>query len=409
MAGTLDALDDRDADETITRRALATKLDLRVELWHPDLSGPFEDISEWVSLTGSSLAYDDRASVRHTGTLRFDAEVDWNAYRLAVYVDIANVETGGTHTAAMGVYLVDGWRQVIGTEPRQYDVDIVDLMAVLDTPIGATYAVAAGTSYRQAIIDVAAAAGGWSRFEPAGAAAPLAPPVEVAADTTDAYVVGSRIIELGGGHTWLDVLSHLAEGGGYRQPYSRRDGTIVVDAARELATTTTISSATAHPVVGVNIERTTDLRLRPNQWVIVGQVIDPSVASPGQTETMLLTHTDLQTTTGEHSFTARGRRVVRRVYQLDAPATSSDVAGGYERSSVFARAAARLVEADREAVESLRFSLTPTTTLWHNDVIELPEVAAAGHFGVEGRWRVTDWQLPLDGRPMTVRATKVER
>lgn len=398
---TLDWLDDRDTDEGISDGSLVYDIDLRAELWEPDLSAPFEDVSEWLSLTGSSITYADRAAVRHTARLRWSGTVDWNAYRIKLFVDVRDRESGSTHTAAMGVYAVDQWHETLGTDPATYETECVDLMALLDQPVGITYTVPTGTSYPVAIKDAVEAASQWNRFEPAGADAPVGPSVRVAVNDDDAYVVGSRIAPLGEQHTWLDIISHLCEGAGYRQPWIDRDGIIVVDAQRSTAETIQSYADSPLTVLAEGARVTTDLRLRPNQWVIYGELVEPTIEGPAHASTLLLTHTDLPAATGEHSFDARGRRVLRKVYALDAAAQRADLAAGYERSTAFTRAAARLIDADREATRRIAMRIAPTTRLWHDDVIWL---RSAG--GGSGYWRVTDWSLPFTGAPMTVRAVR---
>lgn len=391
----------RDADESISDSTLAYDVDVRLELWQPDLSAPFEDITEWLILEGSSLVYADRAAVRHTARLRFSAQLDWNYYRIKVFVDLSNRERNQFHTAAMGVYAVESWTQTLGTDPPIYDVECVDVTALLDQPLGVTYEVPTGTSYPQAIRDAAAAAGEWNRFEPANADPPIAPRVRVSVNDDDAFVVGSRIVPVGESYTWLDVISHLCRAAGYRPPYVDRDGDIIIDAERATTEAVTLDYDDPHSVIVDGAKVTTDLRLRPNQWVIYGDLVEPSIDGPAHASTLLLTHTDLQASTGPHSFAARGNRVIRRVYALDAAAQQAELAAGYTRSQAFNRAAAKLIDSDREATQQMTARIAPTTRLWHGDVIRITNAGNGS-----GYWRVVEWTLTFDGQPMRLRLVR---
>lgn len=399
---TLDALDDRDTDETISDSSLVYDLDVRAELWEPDLSAPYEDISEWLSVSGSSVSYADAAAVRHTARLQWSGKVDWNKYRIKLFVDIVDREQKFVrHTASMGVYIVDAWSETLGTSPSTFETECVDLMALLDQPVGSTYTVPTGTDYTHAIRDAIEAASSWNRFAPLNVEDPIGPRVRVAVNDDEAFVVGSRIVPVAENHTWLDIVNHLCEGAGYRRAYVDRDGVIVVDAERLTTESVTLDYTDAMTVIAEGTKVTTDLRLRPNQWVIFGELVEPSIPGPAHAQTLLLHQTDAQASTGEHSFESRGNRVVPRVYSIDAASQLADLVTGFDRSTAFSRAAARLIDDDRESTHQMTMRMAPTTRLWHGDLLRLTNAGNGS-----GYWRVVEWSLSFDGSPMSVRLVR---
>lgn len=394
-AGSLLALDTQLQSERVPERSLAYSIDLHVELWEPDLSEPFEDVTEFVDASASSISYSAAATPRHTARLRWSGQVDWNAYRVKLLVTLTDDETRESYTESMGFYTCDRWVEVKGTTPSVYETHLTDVTGMFDQPIGYTYVVDKGSNIVTAMQAARDAAFTWHPSVAVTADAPLGPQLQLPLAQTALHTTNTDIFPHD--KTWWFVISFLADTAGYQPPYMTRDGVVVVEESARTASSIGLPSG-AFASITEGARLTTDLQLHPNQWVIYGDIGDPDVDAPGAATTAIISQTDIAATEGAHSFASRGRRYLRRVYSIPAASLSSS---SYDRATAFELEANDLIRRDRESVNTITFMLAPIASLWHNEVAELPDI------GATGLWRITDWELPLNGDPMRCKAVKI--
>lgn len=395
MSGSLNQLSTAGGAEHIPSVSLDYAVDFHCELWSPDLAHMVEDISDSMSVEDSNISYQADADVRHSAQLRFDERHDWNGNRVKLLCSLTNHKDGEVRTYSLGFYFAEVTSQVLDSLSDPYTVELFDLTTQLDNPIGFSYYIANNSNIGEAIRSLLAAQSQWNRFLPDDANDPIT--VGYRISPTEAHLVNGRVWRLSEANTWRRVLNRLCDDGGYRSPWLDRDGQLVVEF--QYGTAQTVVLPEDHfAVVAEGATLTTDIYRAPNQWIIVGVVAGE--AGGGGQPTTIIGYQDLDASAGPHSFEARGRRVVRKVYAVDVGADGTTVTASEESLQ---RHAARLVGQDKEANERVSFRMSPMPVLWHNDLIALPD------YDLDGLWRVQSWRLPLDGGDMNVEAVKVDQ
>lgn len=390
MAGTLDEFATTGGAEHIPSTSLGYRIDFGAELWSPGLTTLVEDISGDLVTEGSSVSYQGNSPVRHTGSLRWGNEHDWVHNRLKLLCSLTSMRDGETRTYTLGYYIADTTSRVMDTDDAPVTTALYDLTTQLDSAIGQSYYVAAGTNAATAIVELLARQGQWGRFEPADARTPIV--MDCLVTPTDAVLTKGRVWPISDANTWRRALNHLAAVGSYRQPWVNRQGVLVVDP--QIGTSVSVVLPTgAFTVLGEGARYTNDIYQAPNQWIGVG-----ATADAGSEPTVIVTAQDVEETRGAHSFERRGLRVVRKVYELDA---APDGASLDASTLTFQEQLRKLVTADREVTERVSFKCAPMPVFWHSDIIELTDL------GLAGRWRVASWSLPFNGGDMSVEVIRV--
>jgi len=334
-----------------------------------------EDVSADVVPAGQ-IVYGAYRTIHRTCQVQLARELSWGTVRLRPWMDLT--AGGVTVRTFLGVFLLDTpVRQVDESSDPVWQADGYDLLAALDSPVGATYQVAAGTGLQTAV-------------EAAVAAAGVVAPV-VLTEVGDAPATAEGLTwALRDGVTWLRVVNDLLDQAGYRSLRADEAGRFRSQPYRpptlrpvEWVYDATASDTTVVPDAAVE----QDLFDVPNRWVF--WVDDPERGEPtaGTTLYEVVNQSD-----GVTSIDQRGR-IISAVHATEAADFASLVAAGDAQ-----------VERARQSSASATVTVGPNPLHGHFDIVRLTWPAA----GVAGRWQVVGWTLPLDGSDMTLELRKVD-
>lgn len=400
--GTLTEISGTTTPDSVLADSLSYEIDFHAELWSPDLKAMLLDISSDLTTAGSTVSYDGNREVRHTATLRFGRDYsydetepnrpDWGRNRLKLLCSLTNAKTGKREVYSLGFYIVETTSKVLDSDDNTVTASCYDLTTQLDAPIGYSYVVEDGTPVFDAIRTVMEDQGQWGLYEPKDETVDDPITLDYFLSPSDSNIVKGRVWGLGEESTWRRVLKELAAEGGYRNPWIDREGTLVIDGQYGTAPTVSLPHGD-FSVFGEGSRVTTDVFEAPNQWIGIA-VLGGEEGVYGLVSSLQ----DIELEKGAHSFEGRGKRVVRRVYQLDVTEEEGDVS---TRTAAFKRQFTRLVNDDREVTRRVDFVCAPMPLFWHSEIVDLT------NHGVDGKWRVTAWRLPLDGTDMTVQAQHI--
>lgn len=329
-----------------------------------------QDISD--EFVGGVVSRDSTATIHGAATFELLTEIDWQNQRIKPYITLTDDLTGESYTYSLGVYLPETPKRLVGESPAVFQVEAYDKLIILDTPYGATYRVAAASSY---ITTVEGLLDGLSLSHNIDQTA--------VATTTPSDLVW----ELDEKNTYLHIINDLLTAIGYRELYVDRDGVFVSEPWTSPSVRTPIftydTGATDSVVLVGGLEEETDLFPIPNKWVFVLNNPDPALSLPTEGAGI---YTVTNQSDGPTSIDARGRTKTK-VVRLDAANHATLVAQGD-----------RIVEEDKQPVTEvvLRSALNPLH--WHDEVVTVtaPEVGLASVLFSE-----LSWGMELPGGPMT--------
>lgn len=352
-------------------------VDFGADLLRPDLSF-VSDFS--ADLVGGSVARNCRARIHGTCSLQLSRSLVWGVDLVRPYM----VLTSGSVVARwnLGVYLLTTPSTPVGETPTTYDAQGYDRLSLLMRQIGADYSVAAGTTYRQALLDLFAAAGLTGVLIDGAAADNTLPTLRswpLVADTVaDPDQTTTPV-------TYLQVANDLLRSISFRAVWADENGTFrcsTYQDPKERAVEFTFSVDSAMSIVGEDRTILQDTWATPNRWVFRNTT--RPTGAPAATE---------------------GDGILTIVNQSDGP-TSIDQRGLTWTSVVDYEAAtqAKLVELGNRRVASdmqttLKVDVTtgPFPGAGHYDVFSYVDAAAGGTRKVQA----SSWSLPLDGGNMT--------
>lgn len=352
---------------TLIRDAPATRMGFGCELLDRALNVVQDITTSMVSGSVTRTAY---ADLHGSATLALATELNWGAALLRPYVTVTSAVTSARFN--MGAYWTSTPRTSYGRRPLIHEVDGIDVLDALRSPVGESYAVGVGSGYLSAVETILVALG-----YPAGA--------YVIDQTRAASVLPSaRTWLLDEGTTWLTIVNDLLGSIGYAGVWSDWDGRLRVEqylspSARsaEWVYDTLPATSMLSPVRVV--ER--DLYSAPNRWVFYrSNNVEgtPPIEGDG-------VYTYTNQSFGPTSVDGRNGRVFTKPVPLDAADQATLVA-----------AAQRTIDADMRTTAKVTLSTWPNPLHWHFDRIELrdPEI------GPTTQALVTKWTLPFDGKPM---------
>lgn len=342
------------------------EVDLGVELldaddrFLADISGDVDD---------GVVEHGNYRTIHGTCRLTLTRRLDWGGQRVRPYMTL----TAGGLTARfdLGVYLLSTPTRSAGTAPVTYQVEGYDKLHVLDTPIGSTYRVAAGTGHLAAVVAAINAAGETK--------------IRIASLGDDTPLPRDRVWPIAEESTWLRVVNDLLDAvgrqavwcdddGWYRsEPYQSptvRAPEWLYDADDQERTT-----------VGEDRTEEADFHATPNRWVFIRD--DPEAGLPVDGDGRYQVD---DVDGGVTSQQARGR-VITRVVPVDTSTQAALVAK-----------ADRMVANDRQVIRSLRLTVGPNPLHAHFDVVTVRDA----ELGVDTRAVIRSWVLPLDGSDMTL-------
>lgn len=363
---------------TLEQRAVLTapvvEISAGCELLNADLTVR-ADITP--DLAGGTVERNMDGPIHGTCTLNLFRRVKWGIDRLRVFMVLTDVGSGVSARFNVGAFVLTTPKRQIGEIPEVFSASGYDLTYLLNRQVGTNYTVAAGTTYRQALLDAFAAAGlpGTAMIE--GAAADNALP----RDRTWALVGRSTDPDqTNTPATWLRILNDLQKQWNGAAVYTDHNGRYRCEAHRE----------PAH---------------RPVEWAFDADLDGTLVA---EDRSLLENARDVPTRwVFRHTNRAGGLDPVEGnglyTYNLPDSHPLSAANRGLVWTSVVdfeAASQAKLVElGDRKVAEDLRSSLTldyptaPFPAAGHGDVFEVRDSVAE----VSVKVQATSWAFDLDG------------
>lgn len=316
-------------------------------------------------LAAGTVSRDSYADLHGSASLAIESTLDWGSAIVRPYMVLA----AGTVQARfnLGAYYTSVPKTVLGEAPLVHDVECIDILDGLNSPVGETFAVAAGAGYLAAVESILITQG-FTQYQ---------------IDQTSASTVlpTARTWLLDDQTTWLTIVNDLLGSIGYRGIWSDWDGLLRVEqyispTARSPEWSYDTGSMTSMLTPGRSVER--DFYRAPNRWVFYrSNNVDATAPVEGNGMYTVVNQTD-----GPTSVEGRGGRVISSVKGLDVADQPSLVKAGQ-----------RIVDGDMTVKAKLTVGVAPNPLHWHFDVVALndPDVGRAGNC------LVSKWTLPLDG------------
>jgi hypothetical protein len=328
------------------------------------------DIS--TDLAGGDVSRQNFANVHGTCSLGLSRALQWGRDRVRPYMTLTGA--GVTARFNLGVFVMTTPAQPGKESPATFQVQGYDKLYLLDSPVGDTYQVIAGTNYLTAVTNVIAAGGGGTRVNLDTTAAAKTLPADMVwplQETTPAK--------------WLTVANDLLAAIGYRGLWVDQDGwyrssPYVLPAQRAMEWTFDLGNPRTN-IVGEDRQLTQDLWSVPNWWRFIQRSTATGTAPTGTAGMYTVTNQSA----GISSIDARGR-TVRKVLWLDA----ADQASLQAQGDV-------LVAADKQVAAVYDITTGPFPIAGHFDIATYSDSALGGSAKVQAR----SWKLPLDGSDMT--------
>lgn len=322
------------------------------------------DITE--VFAAGSITRSSYADLHGSASLQIEGALDWGSAIVRPFIILASTTT--TARFNLGAYYTPTPETVLDEQPLTYAVEGLDILDGLNTPVGDTYAVAAGTGYLRAVEDILIGQGFTAYIIDQTSAAAVLP--------------SHRTWVLDENTTWLLIVNNLLSSIGYRGIWSDWDGQLRVEqyvspATRQPEWTYDAGASSSLWTPGRKVKR--EFYRAPNRWVFWQS---NGVDGPAPTEGAGL-YTVVNQTDGPTSIEARGGRVISRPVPLDVADQTSLVKAGQ-----------RIVDDDLAVKATLTCGVAPNPLHWHFDVVGIddPDVAPPGATAL-----VTKWTLPLDG------------
>jgi hypothetical protein len=349
----------------ILRDAPAVLVGYGLELLDMSLS-VVADITD--DLAGGMVERHGYNTLHGTADLTISRDLDWGTALVRPYVTVSDYVN--TARFNLGAYLTATPELASGEQPITHHVTGYDVLHVLNTKVGESYTVAAGTSYLDAVETILLAQG-IQRYQ-------------IDQDKHDVVLGAPRSWALADRKTWLDVVNDLLQGIGYRGIWSDWDGSLRAEPYQlptDRAAEWYHDDSDARAMLAIDSTATQDLFDAPNRWVFYWAA-DPDGPQPveGAGKYTFVNYTD-----GPTSVEARRRTITADPMQIDAADQASLVS-----------AAQITIDADLRLKTTYDVKSHPYP-LWHFDrlSVNVPSV------GPIMEVMVTDWTLPLNGDWMT--------
>lgn len=349
----------------------AVSVDFGAERLAGDLS-VVADIS--ADLAGGEVARSCYATIHGTCDLQLSAELAWGVDLVRPYMTLSD----GTVEARwnLGVYCLTTPDRNVGESPMTWVVQGYDRLMLLSRQVGADYAVASGTTYRQALLDVFASAGLTGVLIDGAAADDTLPAAKswplVAADQADPDQTDTPV-------TWLRIVNDLLRAINFRAVWCDANGLFRCEAYQEPAVRApefSFDTAGHSTIVAEDRTESQDVWSTPNRWVFRWSNGGTGVEGDG-IYTVLLS--DLYP---DHPLTAANRGLTwSSVVDYEAASQAKLVALGDRR-----------VAGDLRVARRVSARTGPFPGAGHFDVYRLVD-AEMGTRKVQA----SSWRMPLDG------------
>jgi hypothetical protein len=335
-----------------------------------------EDITDRLA-AGEVRRDSNAASVHGSARLAVEGALDWGTAILRPYMTLS--APGVTARFNLGAYFTPTPTTQAGGDPLVHDVEAVDILDLLDDPVGDAYAVPAGDSYLATVEEILLGRG-YTRY---------------VLDQRDIGMVlpTARTWSMDQNMTWLGIVNDLLSSIGYQPIWSDWDGQPRIEpyatpAARASEWLYDTGLDTSMLTEDRSVER--DLYKAPNKWVFYrSNNLDaaPPVEGDG-------VYTYVNQFDGPTSVQARDGRTITR------PPVPLDIA---DHAALIA-AAQIIIDADMRPKTTVKVGGPPNPLHWHQDRLSVDDPAIAAVAGVVGP--VVEvigmrWTLPLDGKNMS--------
>lgn len=335
------------------------------------------DISD--DLQGGYIEHDSFRKVAGTCNLSIERELQWHNQRVRPYVTVSADINGTTesYTYNMGVYVLDTPARVLSESPQVFNVVGYDLTSLLDTPRGATYELASGSSYLTAV-DALLTEFGFTDYN--------IDQTQAAATTPSRFIwsIDER-------NTYLKIINDLLLGVGYLELYADRNGTlqaIPFDFPQDKTAVWSYDTQSENTIVSENVTAETDLHDIPNKWVFIRD--DPSQALPTEGAGI---YTVTNQSSGITSIDQRGytKTAIHRI-ETAYTQTELQITGD------------RVKDRESQPQTTAELRVGPNPVHFHYEVITLnaPEIGVGND-----KFLVLNWTFSLNGEDMTISAQKV--
>jgi len=366
----------RDAYTTAQITALLEAGNLTVDFGADLLNlnlGFVDDLSP--DLVGGSVGRDCYGTVHGFCTLQLSRVLRWGVDLVRPYMVLSSGLTVARWN--LGVYVLTTPQRTVGETPETYDVQGYDRLMLLNRQVGADYRVAAGVTYRAAIV-AAFAAAGLSGVLIDGSAAdstlPAARSWLLVGDSTNPDQTATPV-------TWLRVVNDLLNAINFRAVWCDQDGQFRCSGYQDpkvRAPEYVFDADSQLTILGEDRTLTEDVWSTPNRWVF--RQTNRSSDAPTPTEGDGI-YTRVNDTDGPTSITGRGLTWTA-VVDYEAASHAKLVSLGDRR-----------VASDRRVTTALKVWTGPFPGAGHFDVFTYSDAAAGGTRKVQA----TGWRMPFDG------------
>lgn len=337
------------------------------------------DISD--DLAGGRVERNLFATIHGACDLSISRELVWGNALVRPWMVM--VGSGVSARFDLGVYALTTPELRVGETPVTYDVQGFDRLYLLLREVGADYTIAAGVTYRQALLDTFAAAGLTGALIDGSAADSTLPVARtwplVADDQADPDQTNTPV-------TWLRIVNDLLRAINFRSVWADERGVFRCQAYQEPAVRASEFNLTADDVLTtiVGEDRTVlgDVYKTPNRWVAIASN-PPAGVTPTEANGLVQVRQNL--TDGPTSQAQRTPAVWSKTFSYEA-ASAAALSGLIDRR----------VASDRRLTRKVEMSTGPLPIAGHADIVTLTDSAA----GVSGKAQAVSWSLPLDGSDM---------
>jgi hypothetical protein len=360
------------ADQLTILTSPAVEVTAGCDLLNPDLSFR-EDISD--DLADGHITWTLHATVHRAARLELTRPLRWGVDLVRPNMTVTDRLSGLSSRWNVGVFALTTPERTVGETPETYDVSGFDRLHLLQRQVGADYTVAAGVTYRQALLDTFTAAG-LSGVLIDGAAADNTLPV-----ARSWPLVGDRVADPDQTDTpvtWVRVVNDLQRAWNGRGVYADENGRFRCEAYQApdvRPTEHTFDADSSVTILGEDRTLSEDVWGTPNRWVFRRTNGGTGVEGDG-------IHTIVNQSDGPTSIDAR---VLTWTSVVDYEAASQ---------AVLVALGNRRVAADRRLTSRLKVTTGPWPCAGHGDIYAYSDLALGS--GTR-KVQATRWSFDLSG------------
>jgi hypothetical protein len=326
-----------------------------------------DTLDDW--FVGGSVGRDNYATLHGTAALSLTQELDWGTAIVRPSMTISDGVLSATFN--LGAYLTSSPNTNLAENPITHEIVGYDILHWLNTPIGESYVVAAGTDYLTAVESILTTQG--------------ITQYQIDKQAAGTVLANDKVWAFSDNATWLNVINGLLAGIGYMGIYSDWNGMLRVEPYLLPTDRQSEWAYDTDPAVSMlSPDRTVvrDTFNAPNKWVFHWQQA-PEGVQPVEGAGI---YTFINQTNGPTSVAERGRVIA-------APPQAIDVV---DQASLVAKAQ-QSIDADLRLHATIELKTFPNPASWHFDRYTLNDPGVGPYANVLG----VKWSLPLNGDDMS--------